>query len=183
MLSFLARDISSCKGANLNLQALITFLNLLKTSQRNMRRNEKKCKEMVITFLEYQPSPVLPMFLNGIAIVRVSSFKLLGVTLSNNLSWNDHCNEMLKKACMCYAPWRRQDLTLWTAKLWKSHENVIKKPGKHFSGHWIWRFRFHGLFCMPWIFYKKAVMNFHGSWNCHEISPDGFMTLEKAGVL
>ena len=92
MLSFLARDISSCKGANLNLQALITFLNLLKTSQRNMRRNEKKCKEMVITFLEYQPSPVLPMFLNGIAIVRVSSFKLLGVTLSNNLSWNDHCD-------------------------------------------------------------------------------------------
>lgn len=74
-------------------------------------------------------------------------------------------------------------VTLWTAKLWKSHENVIKKPRKHFSGHWIWRFHFHGLFCMPWIFYKKAVMNFHGSWNCHEISADGFMTLEKAGVL
>ena len=60
---------------------------------------EKKCKEMVITFLKYQPSPVLPMFLNGAAIVRVSSFKLLGVTLSNDLSWNDHCDEMLEKAC------------------------------------------------------------------------------------
>ena len=59
----------------------------------------QKCKEMVITFLKYQPSPVLPMFLNGAAIVRVSSFKLLGVTLSNDLSWNDHCDEMLKKAC------------------------------------------------------------------------------------
>ena len=68
-------------------------------TQRNMRLNEKKCKEMVITFLKYQPSPVPPMFLNGAAIVRVSSFKLLGVTLSNDLSWNDHCDEMFKKAC------------------------------------------------------------------------------------
>ena len=64
-----------------------------------MRLNEKKCKEMVITFLKKQSSPVLPMFLNGAAIVRVSSFKLLGETLSNDLSWNDHCDEMLKKAC------------------------------------------------------------------------------------
>ena len=63
-----------------------------------MRLNEKKCKEMVITFLKYQPSPVPPMFLNGAAITRVSSFKLLGVTLSSDLSWNDHCDEMLKKA-------------------------------------------------------------------------------------
>ena len=68
-------------------------------TQRNMRLNEKKCKEMVITFLKYQPSPVPPMFLNGAAIVRVSSFKLLGVTLSNDLSWNDHCDEIFKKAC------------------------------------------------------------------------------------
>ena len=68
-------------------------------TQRNMRLNEKKCKEMVISFLKYQPSPVPPMFLNGAAIVRVSSFKLLGVTLSNDLSWNDHCDEMFKKAC------------------------------------------------------------------------------------
>ena len=68
-------------------------------NQRNMRLNEKKCKEMVITLLKYQPSPVPSMFLNGAAIVRVSSFKLPGVTLSNDLSWNDHCDEMLKKTC------------------------------------------------------------------------------------
>ena len=69
-------------------------------TQRNMRLNEKKCKEITfITFLKYQPSPVPHMFLNGAAIGRVSSFKLLGVTLSNDLSWNDHCDEMFKKAC------------------------------------------------------------------------------------
>ena len=27
---------------------------------------------------------------------------------------------------------------LWTAMLWKSHENVIKNPGKHFSGPDTW---------------------------------------------
>ena len=32
IISFLARDISSWKGSNLNPQVLITFLNLLKTS-------------------------------------------------------------------------------------------------------------------------------------------------------
>ncbi|XP_015749855.1 PREDICTED: uncharacterized protein LOC107329704 [Acropora digitifera] len=68
-------------------------------NQRNMRLNEKKCKEMVISFLKYQPSPMLPMFLNGAAIVRVSSFKLLGVKSSNDLSWNNHCDKILKKAC------------------------------------------------------------------------------------
>ena len=67
-------------------------------SQRNMRLNEKKCKEMVISFLKYQPFPVPPMLLNGAVIARVVKFKLLGVTLSNDLSWNDHCDEMLKKA-------------------------------------------------------------------------------------
>ena len=68
-------------------------------NQRNMRLYEKKCKEMVTTFWKYQPSPVLHVFQNGAAIVRVSSFKLLEVTLSNDLFWNDDCDEMLKKAC------------------------------------------------------------------------------------
>ena len=45
---------------------------------------------MVVSFIPFD---------NGAAIVRVSSFKLLGVTLSKDLSWNDHCDEMLKKAC------------------------------------------------------------------------------------
>ena len=73
-----------------------------------MRLNEKKCKEIVITFLKYQPSPVPPicMFLNGAAIARVSSFKLLGVTLSNcpGTIIAMKCLRKLVRACMPYAP-------------------------------------------------------------------------------
>ena len=54
----------------------------------------------------------------------------------------------------------QQCITLWTAMLWKSHENVIKNPGKHFSGPWIQIFHFHGLFFRPWIFYEKWIMGF-----------------------
>ena len=57
---------------------------------RNMRLNEKKCKDMVINFLKYQPTVITPIQLNGIVIDRVSSYKLLGVIISNDLSWNEH---------------------------------------------------------------------------------------------
>ena len=66
---------------------------------RNMRLNEKKCKDMVINFLKYQPTVITPIQLNGIVIDRVSSYKLLGlgVIISNNdLSWNEHCDTSLE---------------------------------------------------------------------------------------
>ena len=35
-------------------------------SMRNMRLNEKKCKDMVINFVKYQPTVITPIELNGI---------------------------------------------------------------------------------------------------------------------
>ena len=60
----------------------------------NMRLNEKKCKDLVINFLKYQPTVITPIQLNGIVIDRVSSYKLLGVIISNDLSWNEHCDSI-----------------------------------------------------------------------------------------
>ena len=65
---------------------------------RNMRLNEKKCKDMVINFLKYQPTVITPIQLNSIVIDRVSSYKLLGVIITNDLSWNEHCDSIHKKA-------------------------------------------------------------------------------------
>ena len=65
---------------------------------RNMRLNEKKCKDMFINFLKYLPTVITPIQLNGIVIDRVSSYRFLGVIISNDLSWNEHCDSIHKKA-------------------------------------------------------------------------------------
>jgi hypothetical protein len=51
---------------------------------------------MVITFLKYKLEN--DIFIGGDVVERVSSFKLLGVWLTNNLSWNIHGDKILKKA-------------------------------------------------------------------------------------
>ena len=67
-------------------------------SMRNMRLDEKKCKDMVINFLKYHPTVITPIQLNGIVIDGISRNKLLGVIISNDLSWNEHCDSIHKKA-------------------------------------------------------------------------------------
>ena len=64
----------------------------------NMRLNEKKCKDLVINFLKYQPTLITPIQLNGIVIDRISSYKPSGVIISDDISWNEHCDSILKKA-------------------------------------------------------------------------------------
>ena len=70
---------------------------------------------MVINFLKYQPTVKTPIQLNGIVIDRISSYKLLGVIISNDLSWNEHCDCIYKKAtsdCLCCGPSRELDCEL-----------------------------------------------------------------------
>jgi len=50
--------------------------------QRNMKLNEKKFKEEVISFVKSQSTVVSPMRLNGVVIERVPNYKLLGVIIS-----------------------------------------------------------------------------------------------------
>ena len=59
-------------------------------SVRNMRLNVKKCKEMTVDVLQYKPTVLIPLHVGGSLIERVSSHKLLGVIITNNLSWNEH---------------------------------------------------------------------------------------------
>ena len=61
-----------------------------------MKRNEKKCKETVISFRKYQPTLVSPTPLNGAVIERVT--KLLGVIILQDLAWNEHYNHIHNKA-------------------------------------------------------------------------------------
>ena len=61
-----------------------------------MQLNTDKTKEMLITFGK-KPTQVAPIIINDHQIERVTSAKLLGVTLSNTLNWEQHINNVCAK--------------------------------------------------------------------------------------
>ena len=63
-----------------------------------MQLNPKKCKEMIICFLQYNHTCFTPIFISGLLVESVSSFKLLGGLLSNDLTWRARVDYILKKA-------------------------------------------------------------------------------------
>ena len=66
-------------------------------NENNMNINVTKTKEMVIHFSKNETNlPVLK--LNDTMIERVSTTKLLGLNISNDLSWDDHVDSIYKKA-------------------------------------------------------------------------------------
>ena len=67
-------------------------------SLRGMRLNPKKCKELQVNFLNYQPGPPRGLVLGSTSISQVDSYKLLGVYISSDLSWNIHIDYIVKKA-------------------------------------------------------------------------------------
>ena len=67
-------------------------------SIRGMQLNPKKCKEMIISFLKHNHTCLSPIFISSFLVEVVSTFKLLGVMLSNDLTWRAHVDYVLKKA-------------------------------------------------------------------------------------
>ena len=67
-------------------------------SLRGMKINSKKCKEMIINFMQCIPFLLVPLTVGGSVIERVVTYKLLGVYISDDLSWNVHIEHIVKKA-------------------------------------------------------------------------------------
>ena len=67
-------------------------------SNNNMQLNPIKCKEMRVSFLHYNSCEPQPIVTGGTYIEEVTSFKLLGVYISDDLSWAVHCEYVVKKA-------------------------------------------------------------------------------------
>ena len=63
-----------------------------------MKLNSKKSKEMIINSMQYSPFPPAPLTVGGSVIERVVTYKLLGVYISDDLSWNVHIEHIVKKA-------------------------------------------------------------------------------------
>ena len=74
----------------------------LQTKQRSGYRttcwkvNTDKAREMIITFSKKHPTPAT-VFVNSNAIERVTTFKLLGVMLSTDLSWSPRVDYLYGK--------------------------------------------------------------------------------------
>ncbi|XP_068749040.1 uncharacterized protein [Montipora capricornis] len=67
-------------------------------SLRGMKLNLEKCKEMIINFMQCSPFPPVPLTVGSSVIERVLTYKLLGVYISEDLSWNVHIEHIVKKA-------------------------------------------------------------------------------------
>ena len=68
-------------------------------STHNMKLNPGKCKEMFINFMHDHNILVNPIVLGNKEIECVANYKLLGVYLNEDLSWNTHIDYIFKKAC------------------------------------------------------------------------------------
>ena len=65
------------------------------TMSNSMKLNITKCKELIIDFSK---EPLQPLTVNGNPIKLVESEKLLGVVVQNNLKWNLHVQNIVKKS-------------------------------------------------------------------------------------
>ena len=59
--------------------------------------SDNRVKELRISFAK-EESHFAPIVINNEELGLVNSAKLLGVTISNNFTWNEHINEIIKKA-------------------------------------------------------------------------------------
>ena len=65
--------------------------------QNRVKLNSEKCKELRISFVKNKPQ-FAPIVVDGKELERVTSAKLLGLTISSNLTWNEHISDVIKKA-------------------------------------------------------------------------------------
>ena len=68
--------------------------------QNRVKLNKEKCKDLTISFVKNEPQ-FAPIVVDGKELERVTSAKLLGLTISSNLIWNEHISDVIKKASKC----------------------------------------------------------------------------------
>ncbi len=60
--------------------------------------NVSKTKELIVDFRKRHLLPYTPLMISGTPVERVSSFKYLGVKISEDLTWTTHIQTQVKKA-------------------------------------------------------------------------------------
>ena len=70
------------------------------STQNRVQLNSEKCKELRISFVKDEPQ-LASIVVDGNELQRVSSAKLLGLTITGNFTWNEHIGDVIKKASKC----------------------------------------------------------------------------------
>ena len=83
-------------GSNSKMQEAVNHQKDWATNNK-MELNVRKTKNMWISFIRSGPKAT-PINIGGTVIERVTKFKLLGVTVQNDLKWNAHVSTIVKKA-------------------------------------------------------------------------------------
>ena len=84
------------KGQESNIQNAVDTFSTRATVNK-FELNEPKCKELRISFSNKSAS-FDPIVVNGKDIDVVPKSKVLGLTLSSNLKWDNHVDEIVKKS-------------------------------------------------------------------------------------
>ncbi|KAI4895689.1 hypothetical protein NFI96_005785 [Prochilodus magdalenae] len=64
--------------------------------ENNLSLNVNKTKELIVDFRK-QERVHTPITINGATVERVSSFKFLGVHITEELTWTEHTTRVVKK--------------------------------------------------------------------------------------
>ena len=67
-------------------------------ADNNLAFNTKKTKEIIMDFRRDRSHAHTPICINGVAVERVSSFKFLGIHISDDLTWSLNSSILVKKA-------------------------------------------------------------------------------------
>ena len=111
------------------------------TNQYDMRLNSEKCKEMIIDFSRNYSSTsgIRSDSIGEQVLERVEHAKMLGVTISNNLTWSKHVDNIVSKAgkgvYMLYQLKRAGISQLDLAKIYVCHSTStgIRMPGLEYT--------------------------------------------------
>ena len=87
---------------------------------KNMNLNPRKCKTMTFGFLQYNSCVPQSIVVGGFQTEQASSFKLLSVFVSEDLTWVANCDYVVKKANRrLYA--LGQLKKMWCLAFWYNH--------------------------------------------------------------
>ena len=85
------------KNQDSHIQAAVDTL-ASRATEDKFQLDETKCKELLRNFNTNNPTSFDPVVVNGMPIDLVTSAKILGLNISNDLKWNCHIDSVIKKA-------------------------------------------------------------------------------------